>query len=78
MSSQQKGPCRSGIDQRMDGHVDDLGDAETQREIEDEMLEIEVMPWLQEAIQTINVLEARLVELEEDCKVRPKKSTPPF
>jgi hypothetical protein len=43
------------------------------------MGDIEVMPWLQEAIQTINVLEARLVELEEDCKVfvQKKKNIPP-
>ncbi|KAG0316821.1 hypothetical protein BGZ99_006650 [Dissophora globulifera] len=33
--------------------------------------EVEVMPWLEEAIQTVSVLEARLVELEEDCKSIP-------
>lgn len=28
-----------------------------------------VMPWLQEAMQTVTMLESRLQELEEDCKV---------
>jgi hypothetical protein len=30
-----------------------------------------VMPWLQEAMQTVTMLESRLQELEEDCKVPP-------
>ncbi|KAF9910274.1 hypothetical protein BX616_010914 [Lobosporangium transversale] len=33
--------------------------------------EIEVMPWVQEAIQTVSALEARLIELEEDCQSIP-------
>lgn len=31
---------------------------------------IEVMSWLQEAIQTVNMLESRVQELEQDCSVR--------
>ncbi|KAF9926589.1 hypothetical protein FBU30_003837 [Linnemannia zychae] len=30
-----------------------------------------VMPWLQEAMQTVSMLESRLQDLEEDCKVIP-------
>ncbi|KAG0313753.1 hypothetical protein BGZ97_009943 [Linnemannia gamsii] len=30
-----------------------------------------VMPWLQEAMQTVTMLESRLQELEEDCKAIP-------
>lgn len=72
MSSQQKGPCRAGIDQRTDDcRGDAVDDAENRALIENDMEDVEVMPWLQEAIQTINVLEARLVELEEDCKSIP-------
>ncbi|KAF9351879.1 hypothetical protein BGX26_010176 [Mortierella sp. AD094] len=33
--------------------------------------DIEVMPWLQEAIQMVTLLEGRLVELEEDCQSIP-------
>jgi len=32
----------------------------------------EVMSWLQEAIQTVNLLESRVQELEQDCSVRKK------
>ncbi|KAF9137328.1 hypothetical protein BGX30_010340 [Mortierella sp. GBA39] len=35
------------------------------------MLDGKVMPWLQEAMQTITMLESRLQELEEDCKAIP-------
>ncbi|KAF9341661.1 hypothetical protein BGZ91_004819 [Linnemannia elongata] len=35
------------------------------------MLDGKVMPWLQEAMQTVTMLESRLQELEEDCKVIP-------
>jgi len=34
------------------------------------IIEGRVMPWLQEAMQTVAILESRLQELEEDCKVR--------
>ncbi|KAF8931478.1 hypothetical protein BGZ58_007603 [Dissophora ornata] len=50
-------------------------DIDMERGVADQELlsenDIEVMPWLQEAIQTVSVLEARLVELEEDCKSIP-------
>ncbi|KAG9062950.1 hypothetical protein KI688_004550 [Linnemannia hyalina] len=35
------------------------------------MLDGKVMPWLQEAMQTVTMLESRLQELEEDCKAIP-------
>ncbi|KAK3808889.1 MAG: hypothetical protein J3R72DRAFT_505796 [Linnemannia gamsii] len=34
-------------------------------------MEGKVMPWLQEAMQTVTMLESRLHELEEDCKAIP-------
>ncbi|KAG0272073.1 hypothetical protein BGZ95_012187 [Linnemannia exigua] len=34
-------------------------------------MEGKVMPWLQEAMQTVTMLESRLQELEEDCKAIP-------
>ncbi|KAI1316102.1 hypothetical protein EDD11_010416 [Mortierella claussenii] len=33
--------------------------------------EVDMVPWLQEAIQTVSVLETRLMELEEDCQAIP-------
>ncbi|KAF8942362.1 hypothetical protein BGZ47_006566 [Haplosporangium gracile] len=35
------------------------------------MLDGKMMPWLQEAMQTVTMLESRLQELEEDCKAIP-------
>ncbi|KAF9961782.1 Guanine nucleotide exchange factor (GEF) which may activate RAB8A and RAB8B [Modicella reniformis] len=67
MANQQKGPCRPEPNEIIDGQGDDMemdqGDADES--------EREFIPWLQEAIQTISVLESRLVELEEDCKSIP-------
>ncbi|KAF9114774.1 hypothetical protein BGX27_009895 [Mortierella sp. AM989] len=34
-------------------------------------MDIEVLPWLQEVVQMISVLEAKLVELEKDCQSIP-------